>query len=112
MQITAGDGSFLREILNPKKENLSIHYSFAQAQVQTGKKTKPHKLKYSEIYYVLRGVGIMHIDREENVVRENDTVYIPAGAVQWVENIGKRTLDFLCIVDPAWEPGCEEVIIT
>lgn len=109
-QFTVGDGSFLREVFNPKKDNLNIRYSLAQAQVQTGQKTKPHKLKYSEIYYVLRGVGIMHIDKEENVVRENDAVYIPPGTVQWVENIGKRTLDFLCIVDPAWEPECEEIM--
>ncbi len=52
----------------------------------------------------------MHINNEEKSIAANDTVYIPPRSVQYLENIGEENLEFLCIVDPAWEPTAEEVI--
>jgi len=109
-QFIAGDDSLLQEILNPKKGDLKINYSLARAIIKPGQKTKPHRLKSTEVYHIVRGIGIMHIDKEENVIKENYTVYIPKDSIQWLENIGKKPMEFLCIVDPAWEPSCEEVI--
>lgn len=109
-KFAAGDNSQLREILNPKKEKLKINYSIAWASVKPGEKTLVHKLKFTEVYYILKGTGSMHIANKENSVKENDTIYIPPGAIQFIENIGKKNLEFLCIVDPAWEPECEEII--
>ncbi len=109
-QFIAGDRSKLREILNPRKEKLKINYSLAWAKVEPGKKTLPHRLRYSEVYYILTGRGIMHINKKKKPVRKNDTVYIPPNSIQWIENCGKKALEFLCIVDPAWHPGCEKII--
>ena len=52
----------------------------------------------------------MHIDREARAVAAGDTVYIPPGATQHIENTGSDELRFLCIVDPAWRPDCEELV--
>src|SRR4030042_1172484 len=60
----AGDSSFLRELLHPDKERLDIGYSLAHALVKPGQKTLPHRLKSAEVYYVLEGRGLMHIDAE------------------------------------------------
>jgi len=109
-QFIAGDNSQLREILNPKKEKLKINYSLAWAKVKPGKKTLPHKLKYSEVYFILSGKGIIHIDNEKKLVQKNDTIYIPPRAIQFIENISKSALKFLCVVDPAWEPEVEQII--
>lgn len=107
---TAGDDSRLREILNPRKEKLQLGYSLAWASVRPGHNTQPHTLKYSEVYYILRGKGVIYIDRERKSVKIGDTVYIPPRAVQWIKNSGKIVLEFLCIVDPAWHPGCERLV--
>ena len=108
-QFIAGDGSVLRELLHPDKAEISIRYSLAHATLEAGQRTKPHKLISSEVYYVITGRGLMHIDRESSKVRPDCAVYIPPGAVQYIENIGNSELKFLCIVDPAWRQEGEQV---
>ncbi len=108
---TAGDGSRLREILNPKKERcLKIRYSMAWASVPTGKETRSHVLRHAEVYHILCGTGIMRIGREWNKVKAGDTIYIPPGSVQQIRNVGRQPLSFICIVDPAWIPACEKIL--
>ncbi|GEM_PF-137307 len=109
-EFVAGDNTMLREILHPGKADLKIHYSLAHAKVKPGKASLPHRLKTSEVYYILRGEGIMHIDNEKAEVGSNQTVYIPPDAVQYIENTGEVDLEFLCIVDPAWKPEDEEIL--
>ena len=105
----AGDGSLLREILHPDKHKVDIRYSLAWASLAPRQKTKAHILDHPEVYYILRGKGQMHINKEINEIRTNDTVYIPSGAVQYLENTADEGLEFLCIVDPAWQPEIERV---
>ena len=108
--IIAGDNSILCEILNPHKETLNICYSLAWAMVKPGEKTLVHKLAASEVYYIIKGSGIMSIDNEKKPVNKNDTIYIPPNTRQFIENNGKENLEFLCIVDPAWTPDAEKIL--
>ncbi len=109
-ELLAGDGSVLRELLNPEKQSLPISYSLARAVAAPGQKTLRHRLAYSEVYYIVSGNGLMHIDDETAEIREADAVYIPPGAVQYIENTGDDDLVFLCIVQPAWRQGIEEIL--
>ena len=111
--ITALDDTRVREILNPKHESrpLTLTYSLAHATIQPGERSLPHKFhEASEVYYILKGKGLMHIDDETAEVSPGDTIYIPPPSVQWIENIGSDDLEFLCIVDPAWKPDAEELV--
>lgn len=108
-ELIAGDDSILRELLHPEKEDLHIRYSLAHAKVPVGQATKPHRLKTSEVYYIMAGYGLMHIDKEFFEVGPDCAVYIPPGAMQYIENTSDVDLIFLCIVDPAWRKGDEEV---
>ena len=109
-EFVAGDGSNLKEIFHPDKQPVDIRYSLARASVRTGEATLPHTLSNAEVYYIIRGRGRMHIGDEAKDVGESDTVYVPAGAIQSIENTGAGNLEFLCIVDPAWQPEFERVI--
>ncbi len=109
-EFIAGDGSILREILHPDKTNLRISYSLAHAKVLPDRKTKPHKLKSSEVYYIISGRGLMHIDEDTFEVGPKSTVYIPPNSVQYIENTENSELVFLCLVDPAWRDEDEEVL--
>ncbi len=100
-EFTAGDHSILRELFNPLKDKMKLNYSLAHA--------KKHKLKTSEVYYVLQGKAIMHINEEKQEIEEGDAVYIPPESVQWVENKGKKELIILCMVEPAWKKEDETV---
>jgi mannose-6-phosphate isomerase-like protein (cupin superfamily) len=105
----AGDNTILRQLLHPDKADLDIHYSLAHAVLHPGKASQPHRLKTSEVYYVLEGEGIMHINDETAMVHTDQVIYIPPHARQFIQNTGKLDLKFLCIVDPAWRPEDEEV---
>lgn len=109
-EITAGDRSRLREILTPAKHAVGTGYSLAWAYVRPGERTRLHRLTCSEVYYILKGSGTIHINNEETRVAAHDTIYIPAHALQCIENHGPGRLEFLCIVEPAWQPPCEEVL--
>lgn len=108
-EFVAGDGSILRELLHPYKAAIRTRYSLAHAKVPAGQKTKPHKLKSSEVYYITAGQGLMHIGRECYEVGAECVIYIPPDAIQYIENTGNSELKFLCIVDPAWHQEDEEV---
>ena len=109
-QFVAGDGALLRELLHPDMTEVEIRYSLAHAKVPPGEVTKPHRLATSEVYYIIAGQGTMSIDDESRPVGPGCTIYIPPGAVQFIENTGPDNLVFLCIVDPAWRPEDEEII--
>jgi mannose-6-phosphate isomerase-like protein (cupin superfamily) len=106
----AGDNTILRELLHPDKANLNLRYSLAHAMLKPGKTSQPHKLKTSEVYYILEGEGIMHIDDETEKVCPGQAVYIPPDSRQFIHNSGNSDLKFLCIVDPAWRKEDEEVL--
>jgi mannose-6-phosphate isomerase-like protein (cupin superfamily) len=109
-EFIAGDNCALREILHPDKESLALRYSMAHAIVKPGDTTWRHRLKTSEVYFILEGDGVMHIENETAPVRSGSTVYIPPMATQCIQNSGNTDLKFICIVDPAWREEDEEVL--
>jgi mannose-6-phosphate isomerase-like protein (cupin superfamily) len=109
-EIIAGDNTILKELLNPLKENIDIRYSLAYARLKPGQISLAHRLKSSEVYYILEGQGEMHIDDEKENVSKGQAIYIPLNSVQKIKNSGTVDLTFLCIVDPAWKPEDEEVL--
>ena len=109
-EFIAGDDTRIREILNPRKQDLDLRYSLAHAKLSRGEASMPHRLRTSEVYYILHGRGTMHIDDESREVRDQQAVYIPPNSVQHIENTGEGDLIFLCIVDPAWRAEDEEVL--
>ena len=102
-EFEANDGTLITEVLHPKNEEIAFKCSIAHARVPAGGQSVPHVLGgRAEAYVILEGKGIVHIGDESAEVEEGSVAYIPAGAVQWVENTGNSDLAFLCIVDPAW----------
>lgn len=109
-EFLAGDNTILRELVQPHKVPLELRYSLAHAVLKPGKTSQPHRLRTSELYYLLQGEGEMSIDGETARVRPGQAIYIPPHAVQFIRNTGSVDLVFLCIVDPAWRVEDEEVL--
>jgi mannose-6-phosphate isomerase-like protein (cupin superfamily) len=89
-EITAGDQTRLRELLHPDRDPAKIRYSLAVAWLAIGARSRAHKLKTSEVYYLFRGTGVMHIGEEVALVTAGDAVYIPPGSVQWLQIPARR----------------------
>ena len=108
-EFVAGDATNLREIMHPHKAPLELKYSLAHAMVKPGCSSLPHRLRSSEVYYILEGTGEMHVDGITAHVAPGHAIYIPPNAIQHIRNTGSTDLKFLCIVDPAWTADDEEV---
>jgi len=109
----SADGCILCELLHRKNEDFDLRtgYSIAHAVVPLNEKTVPHRLRESsEVYYILSGRGIMHIDGETGDVSPGQAVYIPPGSLQYIENSGDSDLIFLAIADPEWSEDDEEIL--
>ncbi|MGZ5469928.1 MAG: cupin domain-containing protein, partial [Candidatus Aminicenantales bacterium] len=77
---------------------------------RTRRKDPAPSSESSEVYYLLEGRGLMHVGNEQAEVAAGQAVYIPPDTIQFIENPGPGRLVFLCIVDPAWTTGDEEVL--
>lgn len=109
-EIRALDGTTLRELLNPVREaGLPVRFSLAEARVKPGRASLAHRMRSTEVYYILQGEGEMRIDAERRAVCAGQAVVIPPGFVQSIKNTGDRELVFLCLVDPAWRAEDEEL---
>jgi len=110
-EITAADNTRLRELLHPDRDYpFAGCYSLAWVVLPVGATSLRHRLKTDEVYFIVAGRGLMHIDEDTAAVEPGDAVDIPPGSLQWIENTGEETLAFLCIVDPAWRAEDEEIL--
>ena len=104
------EGTKIRQIFHPHNTLNGIRYSISHSELKPGKKSKLHKLKTSEVYYILQGEGNLQIDGEIFKVLKDQAIYIPPHSKQCIENTGDDELKFLCMVDPAWKHEDETVL--
>lgn len=110
-QFIAGDKTILREVLHPKNDNIDLPYSVAQCIIKKGQASIPHILQKSiEVYYFLEGNGAAWINGQKSLVKAGDTLVMPAGVEQYVENTGDTDMTFLCLVSPPWAES-EEIVL-
>ena len=50
-----------------------------------------------EIYFILKGGGLMRVGNEEKTVRERDAIWIPAGEIHGLKNTGQETIEIIVI---------------
>ena len=110
-EFVSTDNTVIRELFHPDKAELGpVNYSLAHARLAPGCSTDPHRLKTSEVFYIMGGTGLARIDGEETEVGPATAIYVPPGASQNITNIGSEDLTFLCIVEPAWRIEDEEIL--
>ena len=56
-----------------------------------------------EIYYILRGTGMITIDGETRTIGPFDAIAIAPGQIHTILNTGSEPLVFLCTCAPAYE---------
>jgi len=101
--IQGNEGTEIKQYFNPHNTLNGINYSMAQFILESGKRSKLHKLKSSEIYYILEGSAILNVDEDTYHLEKDDSVYVSPNSKQFIENKGSGNLRFLCIVEPAWK---------
>ncbi|MBL7001380.1 MAG: cupin domain-containing protein [Nitrosopumilus sp.] len=108
--IQGDEGTKIKQYFHPHNTLNGINYSIAQFILEPGKKSKLHKIRSSEIYYILEGNGNLMINEDSHNLEKDDSVYVPPNSKQFIENIGSNNLRFLCIVEPAWKADDETIL--
>ncbi|KFM19507.1 Mannose-1-phosphate guanylyltransferase 2 protein [Marine Group I thaumarchaeote SCGC AAA799-P11] len=108
--IQGNEGTSIKQFFHPHNTLERIGYSLAQFTLEPEKKSKLHKMKSSEIYYILEGKANLRINDNTMELEKDDSAYVPPNAKQSIENIGDGNLRFLCIVEPAWKAE-DEIIL-
>jgi mannose-6-phosphate isomerase-like protein (cupin superfamily) len=108
--VIGDEGTKIRQIFHPHNTFSGIRFSISHSLIEPGKKSLLHKMKSSEVYYILEGQGVLHLDEESFHVSKDQSIYISPNSKQYIENTGKKDLKFLCIVDPAWKKEDEEIL--
>jgi mannose-6-phosphate isomerase-like protein (cupin superfamily) len=105
--IQGNEGTKIKQYFHPHNTLNGINYSLAQFTLKTGKRSKIHKMRSSEIYYILEGSGVLHINDESHHLEKDDSAYVLPNSKQFIENTGATDLKFLCIAEPAWKADDE-----
>ena len=108
--IEAQEGSRIKQYFHPKNTSNGIRFSIVQCILESGKKSKKHKLRSSEVYYILEGHGKLKMQDKTFNLEKDDSVFVPSNSEQFIENTGANDLKFLCIVDPAWQAKDETML--
>jgi mannose-6-phosphate isomerase-like protein (cupin superfamily) len=96
------DGSEIRSILDRTTSTVR-RQSLAEATLPAGARTERHRHRRTEeLYYVLRGRGVMTVGPESRAVGPGDGILIPAGAPHTIRNAGRGALVFLCCCAPPY----------
>jgi mannose-6-phosphate isomerase-like protein (cupin superfamily) len=57
----------------------------------------PHRHAQAEIYYILSGEGVVHIDGVEHPLRAGSSVFVPGNVWHGARNTGRDTLRLLYV---------------
>jgi len=94
---TTKDGSTIRELHHTANQSL------AEATLEPDQATERHYHRATEeIYFVVKGSGLLEVDGESQIVRPGDAILIPPGAWHTFENNGTSELRFLCCCAPPY----------
>ena len=105
--IQGNERTKIKQYFHPHNTLNGINYSLAQFTPEPGKKFKLHKMRSSEIYYILEGNGNLNVNENTYHLEKDDSAYVPPNSKQFIENTGKDNFRFLCIVEPAWKADGE-----
>jgi len=76
-------------------ENLEfLEYHMLQPGGKLEEHTNDH---YEEIYYILKGSGIMLVDKKEYEIKQDDAIYIPKTVIHGIINNTQDFINYLVI---------------
>ncbi len=76
-----------------------IDYRISMYQPKAYVEKHSHKVQ-EQVYHVIEGEGVMHIDGKDHVVRKHDFIFLPPGVPHAISNTGLTDLVFLVVTSP------------
>ena len=93
-------GALSKPLINPDN-SAARHLDYRISMYQPMAYVKVHQHTVQEqVYHVIEGEGLMHIDGEDRVVRKHDFIFLPPGVDHSISNTGLVDLVFLVVTSP------------
>lgn len=80
-------------------EKVDVHLNRLAPGGPRGK--RHHHTNADNVYIVKRGQGVLTVGPETHTIRENDVVFIPAGMVHSLSNLGNEVFEIFEIYAPS-----------
>ena len=94
-------GSFSKMLISPENsETQSIDFRISIYHPQGYAEVHQHTVA-ENIYYIIRGTGLVELDGEKYVVEPNTVIYIPPGVKHGIWNTGFEDLVMIVLAVPA-----------
>lgn len=94
-------GAFSKKLICPENsETKDIDFRVSIYRPQGYAEVHEHAVA-ENIYYVIRGTGLVELDGEKYVVEPNTVVYMPPGVKHGIWNTGFEDLVFIVVAVPA-----------
>ncbi|MEM0980088.1 MAG: cupin domain-containing protein [Cyanobacteria bacterium P01_H01_bin.58] len=98
-RISPHDTNRLALVFDPKVANMSLTYCVEIFDV--GGKTPPNRHQIAvEMFFVLKGQGLVTCDGKTVPIQAGDSVLVPPNGIHGIENTGPSRLYALCIMVP------------
>jgi mannose-6-phosphate isomerase-like protein (cupin superfamily) len=76
-----------------------VDYRISMYQPMAHVALHSHEIQ-EQVYHVLEGEGLMHIDGKAHVVRKHDVIFLPPGVKHDIANTGLTDLVFIVVTSP------------
>ena len=88
---------------NSSAQAISIQIS----EIPVGSEQPVHNHVPEQCYYIIRGKGLMVIEKEVKEVHAGDAVHIPSNKKHGIKNLGNDVLEYLTANSPMFEEQYE-----
>jgi len=94
---TKVDGIYIRWLID---ENVGAkNFAMRRIEIKPGLSVPLHNHSEEHEIYILSGTGKFFNDKgESEIANQGDFIYIPSNEKHSIENIGKDSLNFLCLI--------------
>ena len=100
----APDKAVAKEFMSPRVSGLK-NMSIAQITIPAGVEvTKHYHLESEEVYHIVSGAGIMHLDGKESPITVGQAVAIKVGQWHSIRNESDKPLVMIVTCSPPWKP--------
>jgi len=91
----------LSKLLVTPQNSSTKYFDFRISVYQPDGKVAPHTHRIQEtIWYIMRGVGVVVLEKKRYLVEPGMVVYIPAGVEHSIINTGGEDLMFTIVISP------------
>ncbi|HEY9692192.1 MAG TPA: cupin domain-containing protein [Oculatellaceae cyanobacterium] len=98
-RISPNDTNRLAIIFDPTADDIS--FTVCVEIFDVGGKTPPNRHQFAaEMFFILKGEGIVDCDGKTVLIKAGDSILVPATGMHIIENTGKERLYALCVMVP------------